>query len=172
MFKKFAIVAVLTVFSANFAMAQTSGSQKFRVVVPTSISITAPNEVEINHDESDNDQSFDPQQWIVKANVTQGVNVSFATTTPFTHTTLPQFKRDARLGLSTASSIGPAEWEVTQETDQTDYANDDGVALVTAVSNGVGRATFNLAVQFITDDYGTFAAGTYESTVVGTVSAN
>ena len=41
-----------------------------------------------------------------------------------------------------------------------------------AASNGVGRASFNLNVKFITDGFGSFAAGDYETTVTGTVTEN
>ncbi|MBL8827907.1 MAG: hypothetical protein JNM18_13100 [Planctomycetaceae bacterium] len=88
------------------------------------------------------------------------------------NTTDNSFKRDAQIGLSLASNTGPASWTITQATDATDYGNNDGVATVQATSNGVGRANFNLAVTFVTDTFGTFAAGNYETTVTGTVTAN
>ena len=146
-------------------------SQTFRVVVRTNISITATELVEITHDESDADQSFPAQQWVVKGNVNEGVLVTFVAQTPFIHTVDDTFKRDARLSLAVASSVGPATWTVTEPTDETDYGTDVNTASVAATSDGVGRANFDLSVQFITDDFGTFAAGNYESTVVGTVSA-
>lgn len=175
MFKKLALAIALTVGCSTIAMAQdATDSQKFRVRVPTSISITAPTDVEINHDESDNDQAFPSQDWVVKANVLGGVLVAFEAQSPFTHTVDNSFKRDAKLTLSLGATLGPAEWTVTQATDTTDYqaGGDSLKAAVTASSNGVGRATFGLAVEFITDNYGTFAAGDYESTIVGTVTAN
>lgn len=171
MFKKVAIASLLCVGSASFAMGQ-DASQNFRVKVPTSISITAPDAVEINHDESDNDQSFPAQSWVVKGNVIGGVTVSFVASTPFTHTTNAEFKRDAKLSLSLGATAGPANWNISQATAETDYAGNSNTATVSASSDGVGRASFDLAVQFITDNYGTFAAGDYESTVVGTVTAN
>lgn len=173
MFKKFAIAAALTLVSTTVAMAQgATDSQKFRVKVPTSISITAPIEAQVDHDETDNDLSFPSQQWVVKANVLGGVMVAFEAQSPFIHTVDPTFKRDARLSLSLGATLGPAVWNITQPIAATDYANALPTAAVTASSSGVGRATFDLAVQFITDNYGTFAAGDYESTIVGTVTAN
>ena len=172
MFKKFALSLSLVLFSTATAMAQApTASQTFRVVVPTNISITAPELAEITHDQSDADQSFPAQQWVVKGNVNGGVNVTFVALTPFIHTVDDTFKRDARLSLAVASSVGPASWTVTEPTDETNYIAGEDTASVAATSNGVGRANFDLSVQFITDDFGTFAAGNYESTVVGTVSA-
>ena len=164
-----AFVAVVAVASA--ALAQ-SGSQKYTVVVPSSLTITAPADVSLTHDESDNDQAFPAQQWVVKGNSLNGVSVSFATSQAFKHTTEPTYKRDLTLGLAVASSNGPATWNVTQASDTTDYVGSDEVATVAASSNGVGRATFDLSVTFITDSFGTFAAGSYETTVVGTLTAN
>lgn len=170
--KKHLILAcALSLFVANSVFAQ-SGTQKFKVVVPSNISITAPADVTINHDESDSNQAFPVQLWTVKGNTLAGVNVSFSTNTAFTHTTDNTWKRDAQLALSVASNQGPATWNVTQGSDATDYGNSDEVATVTASSNGVGRADFNLAVTFVTDTFGTFAAGDYETTVTGTVSSN
>jgi len=167
------MTAVLTIGSSTMAMAQdATDSQKFRVRVPTTISITAPVDAQIDHDETDNDLSFPNQQWVVKANVLSGVMVAFEAQSPFTHTVDPTFQRDAKLTLSLGGTQGPADWTITQATDTTDYANASPTAVVTASSSGVGRASLDLAVQFITDNYGTFAAGDYESTVVGTVTAN
>jgi len=101
-----------------------------------------------------------------------GVNVSFATGTAFVHTTDSTFKRDAQLGLAINSSTGPATWTVGAATDVTNYDASDEVATVTASSDGVGSANFDLDVTFITDTFGSFAAGDYETTVTGTVSSN
>ena len=170
--KKITSIAIAVVLlPASAAFAQTA-NQKFTVVVPSSISITAPSDVSINHDESDNDQSFPAQQWVVKGNTLAGVNVSFSTNQAFTHTTDNSFKRDAQLGLSLASNSGPATWSISQASDTTDYAGSDEVATVQASSDGVGSANFDLAVTFITDVFGSFAAGNYETTVTGTVSSN
>ena len=140
--------------------------------MPASISITAPADAVITHDESDNNQPFPAQQWVVKGNTLAGVNVSFSTNQSFTHTTDNSFKRDAQLGLSLGSSTGPANWSIGQASDTTDYGNSDEVATVSASSDGVGSANFDLAVTFVTDTFGSFAAGDYETTVTGTVSSN
>ncbi|XZE53279.1 hypothetical protein SH139x_005014 [Planctomycetaceae bacterium SH139] len=170
--KHFVYSALFVIVANGSLVAQTTDTQKFRVVVPANISISPPAEVEITHDESESDQPFPQQQWLVKGNVLSGLSVSFATVTPFTHTTAPDFKRDARLNLAVAASLGPANWTVDQATDQTDYQASNLDAVVLASSDGVGRATFDLGVEFITDGFGSFAAGNYETTIVGTVTAN
>lgn len=173
MFKtiNYSLVALLVTAAVNVEAA-TTASQKFNVTVPSNISITSPSDVTIAHDESENDQAFAAQSWVVKGNTLAGVAVSFATGSSFVHTTDNSFKRDAKLDLALDTQQGPATWTVGTATDTTDYANSDGVATVSASSNGVGRGTFNLSVTFITDGFGSFAAGDYETTVTGTVTAN
>ena len=164
----FAVLALLT----GVSYGQTTATQKFKVTVPSNISITAPGDVSLTHDQTDNDQSFPAQAWVVKGNTSAGVAVSFATATAFVHTVDSQFKRDATLGLALASNQGPAAWTISTASDSTDYANLDGVATVAASSDGVGSANFDLTVTFVTDGFGTFASGDYETTVTGTVTAN
>jgi hypothetical protein len=171
-FVRFAAFAALCGGFATTASAANSASQNFKVVVPQSISITAPAAVSLTHDETDNPQAFQPQPWVVRGNSLSGVNVTFATSAPFTHATDSTFKRDAKLNLALGTVQGPATWTVDVNNDQTDYINNDNAALVSATSNGVGRATFNLSVTFVTEEFGVFAAGDYLTTVVGTVTAN
>jgi hypothetical protein len=174
MFRKFSLLCLtLGLLSlTQAASAQTTANQTFTVRVPTNISITAPSNVLLDHDETENNQSFPNQSWAVKGNVQNGVTVSFATNQAFTHTTDNTQKRNAKLDLALASSNGPATWNISKATDTTDYANNDGEASVQVSSNGVGRANFNVAVTFITNGYGTFLAGDYQTTVTGTVTAN
>ena len=153
-------------------MAQKNASQKFKVTVPSAIAIIAPANVSIIHDETENNQPFPAQQWIVKGNSLAGVAAAFSTNQAFTHLVDPTSKRNAQLGVSINSSVGAAAWTVTQATDTTDYANNDGVATVGITSNGFGRANVDIAVSFITDGFGSFASGEYETTVTGTVTAN
>ncbi len=169
---KYIVAALFVVSSASTAMAQTTATQTFKVIVPAKISITAPSNVVLTHDQSENDQSFPAQQWVVSGNSLAGVAVSFSTNTAFVHKTDSSFKRDAQLGLALATKTGPATWTVSQAADTTNYVGDDGVATVIASSNGVGKGTFDLSMKFVTNGFGSFAAGDYESTVTGTVTSN
>lgn len=169
---KFALAVLMVAATVNTAAAQTTDSQKFTVIVPGAISITAPANVEITHDETENDQSFAPQGWEVKGNVLSGVSVSIATDSHFQHTTETEGKRDAKIDLSIGATTGAANWTVTQATAQTNYANNNGIATVQATSDDSGSAFLNVDMTFITDGFGSFPAGTYEATVTGTVAAN
>jgi len=170
----FALCALFCLVALSFSdtvFGQTD-SQTLRVQVPTRISIEAPAAVKIRHDETDNDQVFPGQLWSVKANNPAGVSISFSTNKPFTHKELPEFMRDAKINLSVDSSEGPATWNITQSSDVTNYQAADPIATVSATSNGVGIATMNLEVTFITDNFGTFVEGRYITKVTGTVTAN
>lgn len=158
-------------FSASAAFAQSSGSQTFTVTVPQSISITAPSAAVLTHDQTDAAQTFQPQTWVVRGNARNGVNVTFSTAQPFIHSEDNSFKRDARLTLALGTSQGPATWVLGTSTDTTDFGTGDGVATVTAGSNGVGRSNLSLTVAFLTQDYGLVAAGNYVTTVTGTIAA-
>jgi len=167
-----AIAIAITLLSTSNLAAQTTANQKFTVTVPASISITAPADVTLTHNETDDDQSFPSQSWVVRGNTLAGVNVSFATGSAFIHTTDSSFERDAQLDLAINNSTGPATWTVGIASAVTDHDNSIGVATVSASSDGVGSANFDLDVTFITDTFGSFAAGDYETTVTGTVSSN
>lgn len=167
-----AAYAAIVLSLTTVCNAATKDTQSFSVTVPASVSIIAPAAVAITHDETNNPQAFPPQAWVVKGNATNGVSVSFSTATPFIHETDSTFKRNAKLDLAVATTQGPAQWTIGTASDMTNYVNDDGIAVVTASSNGVGRANLNLTVSFITEEFGVFAAGVYTTTVTGTVAAN
>ncbi|TWU60455.1 hypothetical protein Poly51_07310 [Rubripirellula tenax] len=169
---KTAFFALLLASTAGSAIGQTTATQKFTVTVPGAISIVAPAAAAITHDESELDQIFPLQQWVVKGNSLAGVTASFSTTQAFRHTLDNTARRNAKLALAINSSVGSAAWTVSQATDTTDYASNDGVATVQCSSNGFGRANMDLEVSFITDGFGSFPAGDYETTVTGTVTAN
>jgi len=167
-----ALVSFASVCTCGTVFGQSSAIQKFTVSVPTSVSIVAPTEASLTHDQSDNNQAFSPQTWTVKGNSAKGVNVSFNTGSAFA--TKDGDKRDAKLTLGLKSSAGKGTWTITTPTDSTDYANatPKEKATVTASSNGVGRAELDLTVEFLGGQWGLFAAGDYSTTITGTVAAN
>jgi hypothetical protein len=172
----YAVASVFFVlFGVSSAYGQVTATERFRVTIPSNLSITAPAALaSLTHDESSNNQVFGAQQWNVRANRAVGATVTFSTNQAFTHTTNSSFKRDARLDLAIASSDGPALWSIINPSDQTNYAAGvpDEVAVVQARSVLPGRATFNLTVTFITGVYETLAEGDYEMVVTGTVASN
>lgn len=173
MFLRFVVRSsvALTLLLGTTAWAQT-GSQEYKVIVPESVGVLPPGAVQITHDQTDNPQAFQDQTWSVRGNSTKGVNVAFKVETPFVHTTNNAWKVDAKLDLSVGTTQGPATWSVTKATDQTNHAGSDPDALVQATSNGVGRANMILKVTFLSPQWGTYAAGDYVTTVVGTVAVN
>jgi len=160
-----AVAAVLLPASALFAQ---TDSQKFTVTVPANISITAPVDATLSHDDTETDQAFPPQAWLVSGNGSTGVSVTFSTDQAFTHTDNTT-KRDVELGLSVGSTTGPGAtaWTVGTSSDTTDYVNSDEIATVQVSSDGVGAASLDLTVTFITGTLGSFASGIYETTEIG-----
>lgn len=168
-----AVVSILSsVFCCNAVFGQTSGNQSYKVIVPTSISISAPAAVTITHDQSNAAQPFPPQPWVVKGNIRNGVNVTFTTGSAFVNKDDATQKRDAKLTLAIGDTAGSGAWTLGTATDKTNYLQSDEVAQVTASSNGVGRANLNLTVEFETVEFGLFAAGEYSTVITGTVTAN
>lgn len=149
--------------------AQVTDSETFRVTVPSTLSITAPSDlVSQIHDETDNPQDFPVQRWLVTANNTAGAIAVFETDHAFTHVVDDSFKRDALVTLAKAS--GDA-WSVTKASAQTAYGSSDEVVTVTAESSAPGAASFDLGVSMIEETFTDLAAGDYELTVVGTLTA-
>ena len=159
---------------AQVAQSALTDNQKFTVTVAKNVSITAPvaDPSAALDPNSSATLAFPAEVWNVKGNVLNGVAVTFSTDQAFTNTTDSTYKRDAKLTLSTASSTGPASWVIGTGTDSTNYAGGDGVATVTASSNKAGQANFNIVVEFLTVDIAEVAAGSYETTVTGTVTEN
>jgi hypothetical protein len=153
--------------------ADTKATQGFQVIVPTTISITAPpTTAVITHDRSNNNQTFPAQNWVVRGNIPNGVHVTFSTSSAFVNTLDKTSKRNVQLGLGVDSTQGPGHWKVSQATDTTNYLANDEIAQVAAISTGAGSANFNVSVTFVTENFDLFTAGNYEVTVLGTVAAN
>ena len=151
----------------------TAQQQSFRIRVPVSAVIEAPSSaVQIVHDESDADQSFPPQYWSVRGTYAAGMRVSFSTQHAFTHTENTDFRRDAKIQLAIKETDGPGMWNIDQSEDSTQYRSNDELAIVSASSNGIGRAKLAITVSFLTEEFGDFLPGDYQTQVVGTVTSN
>lgn len=163
---------VLFLILAQCAYSQENTSQVYRVIVANSTTVEAPStSTSVVHDETDNDQIFPDQTWSVFGNTANGIVVTFAATEAFVNLDNPTYKRDVELSLAIGSTNGPASWNLTTASDQTNYQVGDESASVSAASDGVGRASLNLTVKFLTGNFGTFATGEYSTTIVGTASA-
>jgi|CXWL01.1.fsa_nt_gi hypothetical protein len=173
MFRKFfapAILATLTLSFAASAEAQLTDTETFRVTVNSLMSVQAPAAlVSQVHDETDNDQSFPVQQWLVTANNAIGATVVFQTDQAFTHTLDNSYKRDAGITLALASG---AAWTVTVPSATTDYVGGTEVVSVAAGSNTAGSAAFDIGVTLVEETFSDLASGDYEMTITGTLTAN
>ena len=168
------VVLVAVAAAASCSWAATTASQSFTVTVPTNLSITAPAAASLTHDMTNSNQAFPAQAWVVTGNTKNGVNVTLVAGSPFTNTADSAAVRDVQLGLSMGNSVGSGAWTVTTASDSTNYANASPklTATVAASSNGVGSGTLNLTVTFVTNNIATVEAGSYTTTVTGTVASN
>lgn len=151
---------------------QTSGSEIFEVTVASTMSIVAPPAAAIVHDTSDNDQVFPVQNWLAHTTGLTGANVTLEAQSPFTNAADASFQRDVRLDLAISSSDATANWTVTSSTAQTSYGTGQTTAAVAAQSSGPGLGQLGLTVTFVETGYSSLAAGSYLTTVVGTISSN
>lgn len=116
---------------------------------------------------------FPAQIWRAKGNAVQGCTVTLETSTAFRHTTTPSSKRDARLDVSSVTAVsGTGTWNTTIASSTTDYRTGNETARVRVASNGTGESQIRLTVTFITGAPGNLQEGDYQTTVVGTISAN
>jgi hypothetical protein len=164
-----AIVAVLLAILPAAAHAQSSAAQRFSVFVPTSVRTMAPAIAGMTYNPTVHSNSFSAQTWTVQGNSIAGINVSFATQSPFVNTANPNWKRDVKLNLGLETTHGPATWTIEVDQSSTDYLTHDIPAIVNATSTGLGLAHLRLVVTFVADPYGVPATGDYVTTVVGTV---
>lgn len=177
---------VICAQSSLFAQGpQTNGAnapltQRYQINVPQNITITCPETlVIINHDDTDTDQVFPTQTWEVKGNAQPGVTVTFQLTGPFDligGSGLNHQMRDASLDIAIASTQGPAVWTGSAANISSDISGGTAPPVYTATSTGVGRAFFDLDMTFVNylgaNGYGSYEEGTYETSVIGTVTSN
>jgi hypothetical protein len=172
MFRKLfapALLATLTLGIAASAEAQVTDTETFRVTVNSLMSIQAPSAlVSQIHDQTDNDQNFPLQRWLVTANNSIGATAVFETDQAFTHTVDNSYKRDADISLTLVSG---AAWSVTTATASTDYGTSLEVVSVAAESNTSGPAAFDIGVTLVEETFADLAAGDYELTITGTLTA-
>jgi len=135
-----AIVAVLLAILPAAAHAQSSAAQRFSVFVPTSVRTMAPAIAGMTYNPTVHSNSFSAQTWTVQGNSIAGINVSFATQSPFVNTANPNWKRDVKLNLGLETTQGPASWTIEVDQSSTDYLTHDIPAIVNATSTGFGLA--------------------------------
>src|ERR1041385_140431 len=113
------IFSVLTLGLAVSGLLAATATQTFTVTVPSVLTVTrsGSSTVTITHDQSDSNNAFSAQQFVVHQNGVLGATISFAVAQPFTN---GSFKRDCKLDLAIASSDSQAVWAVTTASSQTD----------------------------------------------------
>ena len=162
-------VAVLASQSGVFA--QTTDTQTFNVVVPSTLSITAPPAISINHDQTDTNQVFPVQGWLAKCNNGIGATVSFSTGTAFRAVVgATTYVRNAQMNLAVGTADAGSGWATVVSSATATAASP--VATVSAKSSAPGDATLNLSMTFVDNDFSLLPAATFSTTVTATITAN
>ncbi len=171
MFRKFfapAILAAITLGFAASSQAQLVDSETFRVRVNSLMSIQAPAAlVSQIHDQTNSNQTFPLQRWLVTANNPIGATAVFTTNQAFTHTVDATYKRNAGVTLTKFSG---AAWTVTTASATTNYSLGNEIVSVAAESNTAGSAAFDIGVTLVEETFASLAAGDYEMTITGTLA--
>lgn len=150
-----------------------SGDNFYTLSVPPFMSLTPLRGPQFRrHPNTSANVVFNNSLWWARTASSTGSTVTFATDTPFQHTTNPRYQRDARLRLPRMFVSPGAGWQFDTQVDQTDYAAGDDIAMVQVSSTGPGVALIFLEVTFITGDVNTLPGGLYDVTVTGTISQN
>lgn len=165
-----AAAAMMGVPGVLFAQATDTDTQTFTVTVAPVLSINAPitGGATIAHDTTDTNQVFPTQTWTAICNNGPGASLAFVIT-PFVNGTT---KRNATLSAAVTSSGAGSGWAMTTASATTNYTLPSPNATVSAASTGPGNATFGLNVTFIDTNYSVLPAGSFVSTVTGTITAN
>lgn len=166
------LAAVVALSYGHTAFGQTT--QTFTVEVASALTLIAPADATISHDETDSSQSFGVSGWGVTCNNAAGATVDFTTSAVFANGAT---NRDLTMSASVVSSDivgGNPVWTVTPSlaTYSSDYANGNVTGQVQAVSSGAGNATLGLAMVFVDNDFSVLPSGNYSVTVTGTITAN
>ena len=152
----------------------------YRVAIPNGLTLNALSSTQTStHPLTATNLNFFNSNWFVNANNGAGANATF-TAGPFVNLSDSSFRRDVHLRLraldnnSIISQIFGIQWPWQYETrnDRTRYASGDNTARVSLNSTFAGSAQVSIRVRFITGDVDSLAAGTYQTTVVGTITAN
>lgn len=166
---------VVCVMGLTFASGALADLQVYKVVVSPRLELIAPKiwMIKAYPGTGSADIVFPPQVWRARGNATRGCTVTFETSTAFRHTTTPTSKRDAKLDISSVSAVsGPGVWTTTLASSTTNYRTGNEQARVRVSSNNSGEAQIRVSVTFLTGAPGTLQEGDYQTTVVGTITAN
>ena len=157
------------------ANAQSTDSQVFNVDIPTLVSIAAPSTESFDMNNPSNQINgavsfLDTAPWVCTSNSDKGATVEFEAQGPFTNS-LGGAPIDATLSIYGIQSDPNGVWSVTIPSASTSGAGT--TALVQATSTLPGPADFDVDITF--NNPGGFTdlvAGTYTTTVSGTISGN
>ena len=147
-----------------------SASSDYEVYVPPFMSLTQLQpDRSANHPQTSADVALGSSLWLARTANPAGVTVNLRADQPFQNLNNPGAQRDIRLRMPFVIGFG---WTIDTAIDQSDYAIGKPGAAVEASSTNAGFAWLPLQVTFITGDVNTLDGGTYQATVIGTITGN
>ncbi len=115
---------------------------------------------------------FTQQDWDVTTNSLSGATIQFVTEHSFHNQNHSNIRRDAQLELRILSQSKSGTWTVTQPSGVTNHELGQELATVQVNSISPGFAVVGLTVTFLQGASLSTPDGDYETTVIGTITAN
>ncbi len=115
---------------------------------------------------------FAQQDWEVTTNSLSGATIQFVTEHSFHNQSHSISRRNAQLELSILSQSKSGTWTVTQPSDVTNHESGLETARVQVDSHSPGFAVIGLTVTFLPGTSLSTPDGDFETTVIGTITAN
>ncbi len=112
---------------------------------------------------------FPEQSWNLHAPNPHRATVAIWTIEPFRNVSVPQSLVDAQLNLRVINRKNHESWQVFVSQARTDFAHGANAARVVAASPG-GNGEAGISVSFLGQELPNVAEGSYEATVVGTIT--
>lgn len=166
------IVALIFVLASGNVNGQTSQQYQLNIDPSTVLSCLSADQFQTHPGVAGNLDFFD-SEWYLESNTPAGASVTFSAG-PFVNQDNSAYMRDAQMRLRRLRNQGAATWAFDDQASRTRYANGNMDAVVRMSCTSAGRALVGMRVRFFTETNpaATLPAGSYVTTVVGTISAN
>ncbi len=165
------IVTTLVLAGSLGVLAESVARRTFVVHVPPRVSIQSPANAPIMIlPPSQARVEFAQQDWEMATNSHSGATIQFVTEHSFHNQT--DVRRDAQLELKLLSQSKYGTWKVVRPSDATNHEIGREAATVQVSSISPGSAVVGLTVTFLPGSALSTPSGDYETTVVGTITAN
>jgi len=134
--------------------------------------LLAPSQSTITHDLTSNDQAFEDVIWTARNYSALLGSTVVLTCGPFVHEVQPASRANSQITLSIESKTLLSGWHTVIGVASTNIGEGVNTAIVAASSVLVGHADIRVQTKFLGQDPAALVAGSYRTTVTGTITAN